>query len=152
MTTGIRSFLSERFSDDTKKLTDKQLSEFANFSGAGSGDLVTSFNKRLLNKGFIDNNTNYETSMGANVKSEGFQPNKNANSIMPAIAMQAIVNAKKMGIKNVAEFLANKDNIIRDKTHNQMVNDPMFKRMYPNAIQTIAQLYVDRNNEYKPTE
>lgn len=90
--------------------------------------------------------------MGANVKSEGFQPNKNANSIMPAIAMQAIVNAKKMGIKNVAEFLANKDNIIRDKTHNQMVNDPMFKRMYPNAIQTIAQLYVDRNNEYKPTE
>ena len=153
MATGIRSFLAERFSDETKKLTDKQLSEFGNFGGgAGAVDALNNLNKKLLNKGFIDGNYNQGTGLSASIKSEGFQPNKAANSVIPSMAMQAIVNAKKMGIKDVAEFIANKDNIINNPTHKQMINDPMFKRMYPNAIQTIAQLYVDRNNEYKPTE
>jgi len=153
MKTGVKDILLKAPpTDETRKLTDRQLSEFANFSGSGSGDLLTSFNKRLLNKGFRDENYNYNTSMSAPIKSDGFEINKSANTIIPAMAVSALVKAKKMGIKNVMEFLVNKDTIIDNPVHNKMINDPQFKRMYPNALQTIAQLYVDRNNEYKPSE
>lgn len=154
MKTGVKDILLKAPpTDETRKLTDKQLSDFANFSGSGgSGDSLTNLNKRLLNKGFRDNNYNYGTSMATPITSDGFELNKSANTIIPAMAMSALAKAKKMGIKNVMEFLVNKDTIIDNPVHNKMINDPQFKRMYPNALQTIAQLYVDRNNEYKPSE
>lgn len=152
---GIREILHAKITGEPTnppvKLTDDQLSEFANFgSGVGAVDSINNLNKRLLARGFRDNNADYNTSLAAPVRSEGFIPFKQANSVIPVIAMNAIRNAKAMGISNVDEFIGNADRVISDPQHKALINDPAFKRMYPNMMQTIAQLYVDRNNEYKP--
>lgn len=157
MAGGIREILQFKMTGEPTnppaKLTDAQLSEFANFgSGIGAVDSINNLNKRLLARGFRDNNADYSTSLAAPIKSEGFMPFKQANSVIPIIAMNALKNAKSMGINNTEDFLANADTIISDPKHKSVIADPAFKRMYPNMMQTIAQLYVDRNNEYKPTK
>jgi len=138
--------------DKSPKLTDEQLSEFANFGGGvGSVDSINNLNKRLLARGFKDNNADFNTSLGAPISSVGFVPFRQANTVIPVIAMNAIKRAKILGIKNVGEFMANADNVISDPKHKAVVSDPRFKQLYPNMMETIAQLYVDRDNEYKPT-
>lgn len=152
---GIREILHAKITGEPTnpptKLTDSQLTEFSNF-GSSNGMLgsINSLNKRLLDKGFRDNNSDYNTSLAAPVSAQGFVPFKQANTVIPIIAMNAIRNAKMMGINNIGEFMANADNVISDPQHKAVLNDPAFKKLYPNMMQTIAQLYVDRNNEYKP--
>ncbi len=155
---GIRELLQAKLGTgepvgNPPKLTEEQLAEFANFGGsAGAVDSINNLNKRLLARGFKDGNANYSTSLAAPVNSQGFVPFTQANSVIPVIAMNAIKNARAMGITDIGQFIANSDNIITDPKHKAVVIDPAFKRMYPNMMQTIAQLYVDRNNEYKPTK
>ena len=157
MAGGIREILHYKMTGEPtnppNKLSESQLTEFSNF-GSSNGMLgtINSLNKILLNKGFRDNNVDYKTSLAAPVSAEGFVPFKQANTVIPIIAMNAIRNAKMMGINNIGEFMANADNIISDPQHKAVINEPAFKKMYPNMMQTIAQLYVDRNNEYKPTK
>lgn len=135
------------------KLSDSQLAEFANFGGsAGSVDSINNLNKRLLARGLRDLNVDYNTSLAVPIRSEGFVPFKQANTVIPVIATNAIRNAKAMGINTVGEFMANADRIISDPKHKAVILDPNFRKMYPNMLETVAQLYVDRNNEYKPTK
>ena len=135
------------------RLTEAQLAEFSNF-GSRNGVLgtINSLNKKLLERGFRDNNADYNTSLAAPISPNGFVPFKQANTVIPIIAMNAIRNAKMMGIKDIGEFMANADNIISDPQHKAVILDPNFRKMYPNMLETVAQLYVDRNNEYKPTK
>lgn len=134
-----------------KKLTDAQLSEFANFGGSqGSSDSLNNLNKRLLQSGFIDKNTDYYTSLAAPIDSKTFIPFKQANTIIPAIAMNAIMNAKRLGLNTREEFIANFNNVLNNPSHQKILADPNFKKLYPNFINTIAQVYTQRNNEYTP--
>ena len=152
---GIRGHLAAKLGIAPKAppLTDLQLTDFANYGGeAGVGSTLQNLNKRLLQLGAIDKNTDVTTSLGAPIASEGFKVNKGANSIIPTMAADALMRAKKLGITNADEFMANAGNIFTNPLHKQLLADKAFNQMYPNMLQTIARLYVNRNNEYKPQQ
>ena len=154
MPDGIRGHLAAKLGipPHNAPFTDAQLSEFANYSGnGGTGATLQDLNRKLLQSGMIDTNSDYASSTAAPISGNGFEANKNGNSIVPVMAVRALMQAKKLGIKNADEFIANAGNIFTDPLHKQLLGDKAFNHVYPNLLQTIAKVYVNRNNEYKPT-
>lgn len=132
-----------------QKLTDKQLDEFANYSGSeGIVAPTKDLNKKLdeyglKNAGELYDPIKEDMSKGENVKNIH-------QDWIATTAAKAIARAKSLGIPPTPEAFEENKKVIfgNDKYADTVLNNKDFKNKFPNYISVVAHIYKDRSEQF----
>lgn len=145
----VRKWSIENNGVPQTKLTDKQLEEFANFSGAdGAVAQVKDLNKKLDEYGLKGAGNLYDP-----IKDDLSQASNVTNvhqDWISTTAAKAIAKAKALGIPATPEAFEENKKVIfgDDKYGDTVLNNKDFQRMYPNYVSVVAHIYKDRSSDY----